>query len=536
MDDLKSRFAPVPKRAWPPINPDEVTALLQQRHDELTKRQETERAEYAARQPRSTAPVRELVAWDNEAEVLAAKHQKEQDDFTCLSLDLPVQVRELNAMCMQYDHQYNEYVRALTTAWQNAKPVLEVLRDKEAKTQERWDELLKLRGSILEKLALFGGETLLVGNRFGDVETPIHDYYLGPALEEWELNGVKRPEPPPRPLEPRPIDLGDTPREVTDSLAPVDIVLLLAGLALGASISAAIGAIGFTSDGWHATPMAWIMLVLGIVTTVMLGKVVFPRIAQAKYIDIIDPYPYLPDDDARVTARKKAERSSRLATVGLAAIILVLAVTDYYGWWRAANEQNLARVGEEDLFILNPWVAGAAMVAFTTLLMLGKWSAVSGKAIRIRNGLLDRIEQIKAEYRGQRRWYEEKDAEYQEALTAVEEYDRKFKEADANAGYWTRKRIEEIAPSIQRYHQGLTELYGSVRSSASPSGHPDYGYPTVLSGAAAADPVEAVREEIDRVVHKAVESAAHQKVSMMATADAIDQIHQEVYTLKNPTP
>lgn len=452
LNALRSKFAPPARKTWPGVDLRAVEAAISQQRETLAKRQNVERIAHANAEPAATADPAEIVAWEDAGRDMATRHDREVAEFDESYAGLPDEILSLNDLYAANGTRYDELVSALARAEQAAEAAVEPLEAKRQELELAAGTIEASREAIVDRLRALGVNTEL-NARFDGWEDAVREALLRSACNARNINAERRPNEPDLPNEPRP-QVPRTRRSVNERWSIWDLPMIVGGLAFGSSVGAAIGGITFDSDGWHFTPVFWIMLAVATTAAFLIGKMLFPRLTAVRLLDTVDIYPYLKSPEWQ-THRERAARAARNATLTLAGVFGVFAGADFYGWWRAVSEQMSARAGDIDTVVLSPVYAGLA-VAFLTCLMAGvKLAAVTANVNERRNELLDEVNQLEVDYRNEQRRYKEALERFSRQKAAGADYDRLSEAAAANASFRFQRETTGLKPAIDRYRRKL---------------------------------------------------------------------------------
>jgi uncharacterized membrane protein len=447
--NLLARLGLAPKREWAIVSPEDVRAEMEQKRAELLSRHGQEMADYNDREPLHTADVADITKWEKEGEILPETHKKELVDFDNGWGSFAIKVEGLSDLYREYVRIYAELEASTKEASESAETELQSLEKKRVSLEAAKAQIEKTHSEIVERLREMGAETAL-GSHFDGWERAVLRAFYVEACHARHIDPDKGPSVPRMPELPKPIK-PVTNRTIQEKPFTVwDIPMLVGGLAFGSSAGAAVGGISFDSDGWHFSPIFWLLLSVATIAAFMVGKVLFHRLIAVRAIDSIDVYPYLPDE-TRQTEKRKQARASRFAGAGIVAVFAVFCITDFYGWWRAVTEQNAAYAGDTGSVVLNAVFAGIAVAFLTVLMASVKLASVASIVNQRRNELQDEVKANTAAYVEATRRYEADMEEYNRLRAIAEEYQRLAREANANAEFRFRRETKGIRQQIADY-------------------------------------------------------------------------------------
>jgi len=500
IQNLLARFGLAPKREWAAINPDDIRAEMAQRRGEIASRQDRERADYNDRKPLSTADVADIQEWEAEGESLNSGHLAELEDFDRRSSSLASRVESLGGLYDAYVSSYAELEASTEEARQAVESKLVPLGERRAELELIKNQIKEAHSEIAERLREMGAENAISLHLDGWERAVLRAFYVE-ACQARRIDPDQGPVVPRMPELPKPLK-PSTDRTVREKPFTIwDLPMLIGGLAFGSSAGAAVGGISFDSDGWHFSPIFWLLLSVATIAAFMVGKVLFHRLVAVRTIDSVDVYPYLTDAIAQID-RKKQGRSSFFAGAGLLGVFTVFCLTDFYGWWRAVTEQNAAYAGDAGSITLNPVFAGIAVAFITVLMAAVKLAAVTATANQRRNELIDEVRANTTTFADSRREHDVAMEEYNHLRVEASEYLNLVREAKANAEFRFRRDTRQLRQHIEGY---LSMIEGND--------------PNEIMG---------IDNQMDEVVTRALAGLQSQREAAEAVGYQIDRIHSDL--------
>lgn len=450
IESLLARLSVGQRRNWKVISPDDVRAEMTQRREEIVSRHEGESADCRDREPLNIANPADIREWEQERDNLSNAHQRELNAFDQDWALLLSKVESLGGLYDEYSRGYSRLESDLGEAKRSADIDLQPLDQRRSEVERMKGRIEEMHTEISGRLRDMGAESAINPFFDGWEKAVIRSLYVE-ACQGRRIDPDKGPVITEMPQSPKPIK-PLTDRTVQEKPFTVwDLPMLFGGLAFGSSTGAAIGGITFDSDGWHFSPIFWLLLGVATIAAFMVGKVLFHRLVAVMVIDSVDVYPYLSSDEVSIANKKKRARASMLSAAGIVSVFAVFCLTDFYGWWRAVTEQNAAYAGDAGSVVLNPVFAGVA-VAFITVLMAGvKLASVTAAANQVKYILMDEVELNTVVFSDQCKRYDADMIEYNQLVAEAKEYQRLVKEAMANAEFRFRRETKSLRHMIEAY-------------------------------------------------------------------------------------
>lgn len=506
--DIQSRFRPEPKAAWHFLHRDRLVKTLDLRSKAIEQRQQEEREGLERSKPSSYGDPGCIVAWKQESARLTDRHLQEIETEDQEAQRILAEYEELTLQTVAaYGTHFSIYEQLLKKAWGSIQERIAKLLN----------ELIQFHQSEDAITGRLDDKRIQVNTQLSQVDAPCA---FGEGIDDgWQddlrealfrqaasVNGVDPDSPPlvgARPPLTLPIPVSEEAYTLDKSkTSPLrglfaNLMMLIAGIAFGASIGAAIGAIHFDSKGWHYETIFWYMLAVGEIGSYMAGTILFPLLAGMAMIDTIDETPYLKDDPAHVKGRNKAALGAVFAALMIFLIFTCYIGVDFFGWFRAASEHNAAVAGDDGAFIVNPWTAGLFVSFLSSFLASIKLGDVIARLKKIKR-------QIENEVGRNAILHCDRVAEYRDRMTAFEKEQKVLKEYEEtiamsrrNAQFRLSDIVRHVAPFVGEYQSVRAEL-GS-------------------------DPTDRVEKAIDATVHTALLECeeARQRVESLKTR--IDQ-------------
>ena len=442
--DLQGPFIAPEKKVWDKIPTlDATKAALARKGVKEEEKRAAERTEYASSKPIANR-VRQAVnvAYADKGRDMERQHGQEVASHEALTTTTLESYENLTANLFGQQANFHKALQtALATAWKGAEPAIDRVLAEQGQKEADYRQSVSTRQNIirtienahneaLDALAEIHGKILAILLQHGapcnfkkfdtewreEIRTTLHGVVSGAH----EVADIELPEPPKEP--------GIIPIRTTYDLKKKrfgigDFMVMLGGIAIGSSFGSIVGGLNYDSKGYHPNFMFWLMLILGISLSYVVGRLFLPEAMQAIMLDTIDAYPYVDAEEEELQLqqttqeegkgtkgkKRRAAKDKRFAYLEhdlyeadinagkwktrVAVVYAMFAAVDFIGWYKATAQYNASVAWNAHAFHVDPVASGAGMAFVTALFVACKQADISMYLRPIKAAIMDEIGQ-----------------------------------------------------------------------------------------------------------------------------------------------